>query len=112
MTVTEAKRLLHALAQAQCNTTEPLTCRCALQPSVGFAAHFDEDVVQVVAQAIHDVLSEREDLAMDDLEGAALALLEEGIAGWEPPARQAHRQAQWLEACHRELRGYTVGVRA
>ena len=83
---------------------EGMQCSCPLKISMGGSRHYDEDVIQVVDRAIRDVQSAE---GVDRVD-AGLQLLREGLAGWKPPQRQAHREVEWLSACYREVKYQVV----
>ena len=68
---------------------------------------FDDEVVQVVADAVRQVLDEHPRMK-GSYSRAAARLLREGLAGWGVPVRQVGRDREWRADCRRELRGYLV----
>lgn len=92
-------------------TCTPDRCDCDLD---GKTVHIMDDVVLVTAESLHHLARE---LGLEDsgnwYAAAAQHCLAEGIADWQPPRRQQHRAAQWLQACWRELTHYATNeVRA
>lgn len=104
MTLNEAKYVVEGMQVARC-AVQPAgaNCTCPLKLSAGGSRHYDEDVVQVVRRAIYDVQGE----TGQSREDAALQLLREGL-NWNPPARQAYREVEWLSACYREVKYQVV----